>query len=102
MTDQEIYNLLIKIDRGYVPTLQQKQELSSVNEIYWGSINKLPKCIGLLSALSYLDLSGTQVSDIRALSNLTSLTDIADKAFFVDDESERYPCAFQPDIADRS
>ena len=76
MTDQEIYNLLIKIDRGYVPTLQQKQELSSVNEIYWGSINKLPKCIGLLSALSYLDLSGTQVSDIRALSNLTSLTSL--------------------------
>lgn len=30
MTDQEIYNLLIKIDRGYVPTLKQKQELSSV------------------------------------------------------------------------
>ena len=76
MTDQEIYELLIKIDSGYKPTKHEKRELESVNSIEWKNIEMLPKSISLLGSIANLDLSLTNISDISALSGLTALTSL--------------------------
>ena len=76
LRDQGIYDLLIRIDRGYSISETEKLTLSSVTSISWSNIDKLPNSMRLLTSLTSLDLKGTGVSDISALSNLTSLTSL--------------------------
>ena len=73
---QGIYDLLIRIDGGYFISETEKQTLSSVTSIRWLVIDKLPNSMRLLTSLTSLDLKGTGVSDISALSHLTSLTSL--------------------------
>ena len=74
--DQEIYDLLIRIDEGYFISETEKQTLSSVTSISWSNIDKLPNSMRLLTSLTSLDLSLARVIDISAVSNLTSLTSL--------------------------
>ena len=76
LEDQEIYDLLIRIDGGYSISETEKQTLSSVTNIRWSHIDKLPNSMRLLTSLTSLDISNTNVSDISALSKLTSLTSL--------------------------
>ena len=46
--DQEIYDLLIRIDEGYFISETEKQTLSSVTSISWSNIDKLPNSMRLL------------------------------------------------------
>ena len=58
MTDQEVLELLRRIDGGYKPTEAEKKELSSIQKIIWKGVEKLPKSIGLMTGLKALDVSG--------------------------------------------
>ena len=71
--DQEVYDLLIRIDKGHVATEDEKRMLSPVIVLRWQDVSKLPNSMGMLESLSILDLSFTQVSDITALSKLKTL-----------------------------
>ena len=71
--DQEVYDLLIRIDKGHVATEDEKRMLSPVIVLRWKDVSKLPNSMGMLESLSILDLSFTQVSDITALSKLKTL-----------------------------
>ena len=75
LTDQETYELLIRIDEGYLVTAAEKKMLNSVTNLDWSgsNITKLPNSMRLLASLSGLGLSRTEVSDISSLSSLTSL-----------------------------
>ena len=55
MTDQEVLELLRKIDEGYEPTEAEKEELAGIEEITWIEIEKIPECIDLLTGLIELD-----------------------------------------------
>ena len=77
MTDQEILELLTKIDDGYKPTEQQKKELSCIEIISWRDIEKIPESIGKLTSLQILDLSSTKISVLpESIGNLTRLQDL--------------------------
>ena len=74
MTDQEIFELLTKIDDGYKPTEQEEKDLSCIKEIKWWGKEKIPENIGNLTSLKSLDLSNTQISALpESIENLTSL-----------------------------
>ena len=73
LEDQEIYDLLRRIDEGYFISETEKKTLSSVTSIRWFGIDKLPNSMRLLTSLTSLILIRTKVIDISALSNLTSL-----------------------------
>ncbi len=73
MDNYQIYKLLIKIDEGYEVTFDEKKQLSTVREIKWNGINTLPKSMHMLKTLEKFDLSGSVLSDIYSLSELTSL-----------------------------
>ena len=74
MTDQEIFELLTKIDDGYKPTEQEEKDLSCIKEIKWWGKEKIPENIGNLTSLKSLDLSNTQISALpESIGNLTSL-----------------------------
>ena len=101
MTDEHIYDLLMKIDYGYTPNFHQKKILTSVNELRLYDIPNIPNCIGVLTSLTSLVISecpslsyisilagmtGLEVlelsfcrslSDISALSGLTALTKLS-------------------------
>ena len=74
-----VLGLLRRIDKGYLLTDIEKQELSKVGIINWSlsDLSELPKSLSLLTSLTSLDLSSTKVIDISALSNLTMLTDLS-------------------------
>ena len=75
LNDEQIYNLLCRIDTGYSVTEAEKTMLSSVIHISWHRENtRLPNSIRMLTSLAVLDLSGTKVRNISALSKLTSLS----------------------------
>ena len=76
MTDREVYELLTNIDAGYSPSEAEKRQLSSVESVIWRGISQLPKSMSMLSRLMKLDLRGTGVSDISALTGMTSLTNL--------------------------
>ena len=73
-----VLGLLRRIDEGYLLTDIEKQELSNVGRINWSlsDLSELPKSLGLLTSLTSLDLRGSKVIDISALSNLTNLIDL--------------------------
>ena len=54
MTDQEILELLFKIDDGYEPIEDERIMLSSIEKLNWQSIKKLPECISLLTGVKEL------------------------------------------------
>ena len=58
MTDQEVLELLRKIDDGYEPIEAEKKELASIARINWKQIEKVPKHIDVLTGLRELDISG--------------------------------------------
>lgn len=76
MTDQQVYELLIKIDRGYLPGDEEKSQLSSIESIKWEMISQLPTSMSMLSRLKQLDLSFTDIDNISALSGLKTLTNL--------------------------
>lgn len=76
MTDQEVYELLIKIDGGYSPSDEEKRQLFSIKSIKWRGISRLPKSMNMLSRLTNLDLSRTKVRNINALSGLIALENL--------------------------
>ena len=71
--DQDVYDLLIRIDEGYLATLDEKTMLGNVEHIQWRNITKIPSSIGMLASLRLLVLYDNKVNDIRALSKLKSL-----------------------------
>ena len=85
MTDQEIYMLLTRIDRGYMPTKIEQEILATQQTIKWDSEYEiqssqprvLPKSIGRLTNLRVLYLSNTHLNsipeEIGCLSNLKEL-----------------------------
>ena len=73
MRDQDIYDLLMWIDVGYVATEEEKNILKSVETIKWRTPDGLPRCMELLTSVTRLDLEGTVVNDISALGGLSSL-----------------------------
>ena len=70
------YKLLLRIDKGYQISDSDKQMLSSVKSLEWGTykITKLPNSIGVLKNLSELRIRSKELSDISALRNLASLS----------------------------
>ena len=77
MTDQEVIGLLKKIDDGYVPSEEEKGQISSIESIKLIWESQIPKSMSMLSGLKSLDLSwDCDVSDISALSGLTRLTNL--------------------------
>ena len=73
MTDQEVYDLLLSIDIGHITTEDEIELLKSIKRIKWYYIDKLPNCINILSALTYLDLSEINLDDISMLAGLRTL-----------------------------
>ena len=79
MTDQEVLELLRKIDRGYKPIKAAKEALARIEKITWKQIEKIPECIDILTGLKRLDVSGdvleqSKLMDIpESIGNLTSL-----------------------------
>ena len=76
MTDQEVYELLIRIDVGYSPSEEEKRKLSSIESIKWTKITQLPKSMSMLSGLVKFVLMDSGVGDITAISGLTGLTNL--------------------------
>lgn len=78
LTNQEIYDLLIRIDKGYAVTNAEKKELSYVKSIEWRGyrITELPNSLQLLTSLLTLNIRYSDVNNISALSNLKSLTNL--------------------------
>lgn len=75
MTDQQIYELLMRFDRGYSLTNIARREICQIKRLHWAGIAQLPRCIKLLLALEELDLSWNEaLTDIDALSGLPNLT----------------------------
>ena len=66
---------LRRIDKGYLLTDIEQQELSKVGIINWSlsDLSELPKSLSLLTSLTSLDIRGSKVIDISVLSNLTNL-----------------------------
>ena len=102
MTNQEVYELLIKIDGGYEPSEEEKRHLSSIKSIKWNRVQHLPKSMNMLSSLWMLDLHVTfkdkerdvvwidydlfsTLSDISALSGLTTLGNLNLSGTYVSD-----------------
>ena len=79
MTDQEVLELLRKIDRGYKPIKAAKEALARIEKITWRKIEKIPECIDTLTGLRELDVSGemlkqSKLMDIpESIGKLTSL-----------------------------
>ena len=73
LSSREIYELLVRIDNGYAPTDTDKQRIKSVKHIQWHNIQKLPYCIGLLSNISSLNISGNVIENFSAISSLKQL-----------------------------
>ena len=77
MTEQEIREILIKIDKGYMPTYVESHELAYVKSISLFFDKKIPKSIKRLERLINLDLSHSKgLTDISALSSMTTLKSI--------------------------
>ncbi len=76
MTNQDIYALLLNVDHGYSLIEEEYELLFHVTSITWSNIRELPKSLRFMKNVSNLDLRGTRVSDISALSGLTSLTEL--------------------------
>lgn len=77
MTDQEIYRLLINDEHGYRLTEEEYQQLSFASSITWRNIVELPRNMGLLKSVTNLDLSwNSNLSDISVLSGLTGLKNL--------------------------
>ena len=79
MTDQEVLELLRKIDNMYRPTEAEKEVLSSIEKMTWKCIENIPECIHLLIHLKELDVSGEFLNESslksipESIGNLTSL-----------------------------
>ena len=73
MRDREIYDLLIMIDLGYEANENEKNLLKSVESIVWDGIETIPRRMELLTSVTRLDLRGTRISNIGAISKLVSL-----------------------------
>ena len=79
MTDQEVLELLRKIDNMYKPTEAEKEVLSSIEKLTWKCIENIPECINLLNHLKELDVSGEFLNESslksipESIGNLTSL-----------------------------
>jgi len=74
MTDQEVLELLNKIDNGYKPTEEEKEELSGIENIAWRRVEKIPDSIVSLTDLQSLDLSFARISTLPdSIVNLTGL-----------------------------
>ena len=56
MTDYEIFELLQKIDDGYIISEEDKNVILSVKEIVWKGTEKIPESIVSLTSLQTLDL----------------------------------------------
>ena len=72
--NREIYDLLIRIDKGYMATDYENRILRSVKTITWRNITKLPNSMGILTSLKNLNLNNNTIRDISVLSSLTSLS----------------------------
>ena len=79
MTDQEVLELLRRIDNGHKPTKSENKELSYVKKITWEKIDSIPESIGILNGLMELDVSGgiahpsSLMTIPESIGNLTSL-----------------------------
>ena len=74
--NQDIYDLLIRIDKGCLLTEEEQQRLSSVTSLKWHNIAKLPNSVRMLESLKRLEISNNTIRDISALANLTSLVQL--------------------------
>lgn len=74
--NQDIYDLLIRIDEGCLITEEEKQRLSSITSLKWHNITKLPNSVRMLESLKRLEISNNTIREISALANLTSLVQL--------------------------
>ena len=56
MTDEQIYEILMKLDQGYKITIDEERALISVKQLRWSGIALLPRCMDELVDLIDLDL----------------------------------------------
>ena len=73
MTDLEIYKTLMNIDNGHEVDDDKRRELSRIESIHWQSIDSLPKCLGVLSALTCLTVKSQTLKNINAITQLKNL-----------------------------
>lgn len=76
LSSREIYDLLVRIDNGYAPTDTEKQRIENVKHIQWHNIQKLPYCIGMLSNITSLNISGNAIENFSAISSLKQLNSL--------------------------
>ncbi len=63
-SDEGVYDLLVRMDGGYIPNEEEKKELAGrlgLN-LMFKNIHELPRSIGILKSLESLDLSETQIA----------------------------------------
>lgn len=72
----EILALLEKIDQGYKPTKQERNDLAKVDSLrFWrpDEIKIIPESFSLLTGLTDLKIIRTQISNVDCLASLTNL-----------------------------
>ena len=78
-TNQDVYDLLCKIDRGYEPDEEERVMLETREELnLWNKkLTYVPRSVGMLRSLRILNLSDNQIPNlpdtIGYLENLTEL-----------------------------
>lgn len=71
---EDIAPLLERLDRGETLSEEEQAELAAIRGLRgWGWKDELPKSIGTLTALEYIDLRGSHVRDLAPLRGLTAL-----------------------------
>lgn len=77
--NKKIYNLLLKIDNGYIPTAEEGITLANVQEINWGSygIEHIPHSISHLKNLHQLIVWDNKITILPdEICSLTQMTDL--------------------------
>ena len=79
MNNRKILNLLIQIDKGYIPTPEEQDTLGEVEELNWASfgLKEIPHSISLLQNLHQLIVWDNELSIIpEEMCSLNCLTDL--------------------------